>query len=285
MLSGFRRLSKPILKAVSTMPSNQHIWVASYPKSGNTWVRFLVSNLIFGPITDSQSIEQMIPDIHRPLEGQKVFQFQNTIFMKTHWKYDPEITARFPTRGAIYIVRNPLDVIASHINYFGLREDTRQQERAAFIDTFIRNAGHQRWFRFKMGSWNENVESWALNQLGFPRLVLRYEDLKSDTHAAVGKIVRFLGLDKSREQIDEAVRRSTFDSLRSIEEKELGDRKNGFFSTEHRHKSDTGYRFMNKGKIGTFQEVMHPKQIRDAMKRFEPVMKKLGYQVKLTYRT
>lgn len=259
------------------MTRNQHIWVASYPKSGNTWVRFLLSNLIFRPVTDSQSIEQMVPDIHRPQKDRKVYCFHDTIFVKTHWKYDSEIKAKYPTKGAIYIVRNPLDVIASHINYFGLKDASLQNERSAFVDTFIQNAGHPRWFHFNMGSWIENVQSWAFTKHGFPILVLRYEDLKSDPQASVRKMAQFLSLEKTQDEIDQAIHRSSFSSLKSLEEKELDKGKNGFFSTEHRHKNNSGYRFMNKGSVGSFKVLMSPKQIREAIDLFAPTMERLGY--------
>lgn len=127
----------------------QIIWIASYPKSGNTWLRFLLANLFYGPISSSSHLCEVVPDIHWGVTANHLYGDRVT-FMKTRWKYDSKLPFREDTAGAIYIIRNPLHVAVSNLNYmilrqgdqyFQLSESHRHHMRSEYIDNFIRAEG------------------------------------------------------------------------------------------------------------------------------------------------
>ena len=133
------------------------VWLASYPKSGNTWVRFIIAALVRGEIKSSAEVARQVPDIHDGIKGHHLLG-QHTTVVKTHWGWRADLPLREDTIGAICVVRNPLDVIESNQNYALLRSgDLRQtldepglQKRSeTFVDDFIANGGHARFQEFR----------------------------------------------------------------------------------------------------------------------------------------
>ncbi len=260
------------------------VWVASYPRSGNTWLRFLLANLIIKPIDSSAELDNLIPGIHRGVRADHLIG-QRTTFIKTHWAWRPDLPLREDVIGAIYIVRNPLDVAVSNANYrlLGAGESVAamsEAERAArlqrWIDGFIAEGGDPEWRRHAMGTWEENVRSWLAKANPVPRLVLRYEDLKADTGKAANDICRFLNVTKTPEEIAAAVARSSFEQLRAMEEREIAERRPGFFYTGERAGAvAAGVRFINRGEAGA--AMLSDAQRELALQRFGPGMQITGY--------
>jgi hypothetical protein len=126
------------------------IWLASYPKSGNTWVRFIVANLICGNIESSDVVHRLVPDFHTGISWQHLMR-NGGLLLKTHLKYFKEMPLREDTIGVVYILRNPLDVIVSALNYSELRSGQKNKEQCqAFITEFIENGGLNEWKRFRL---------------------------------------------------------------------------------------------------------------------------------------
>src|ERR1700691_3950002 len=94
---------------------SKSVWIASYPKSGNTWVRFLVSHLLFGPLDSAATLNRLVPDIHEL--GAAVEAPSTPVLMKTHFPYSPALPLAMQTAGAIYVVRDPADVMLSNYYY------------------------------------------------------------------------------------------------------------------------------------------------------------------------
>src|SRR5271166_938951 len=90
------------------------IWIASYPKSGNTWVRFLACNLLFGRQVSAAALNALVPDLH---EMQAATDPAPRGLLKTHFAYSPDLPCARYTAAAIYVVRNPADVLASNFFY------------------------------------------------------------------------------------------------------------------------------------------------------------------------
>jgi hypothetical protein len=262
------------------------IWVASYPRSGNTWLRFLIANLLIRPVDSSAELNRVLPAIHRGVNAEHLFG-PRTTFIKTHWAWRPDLPLREDVVGAIYILRNPLDVAVSNANYRLLgsgREAARMtpENRAArlsqLIDRFIAEGGDPVWRQQGMGSWDENVRSWMAKSNPVPRLILRYEDMKADTARIAADICRFLNVTKSQEEIAAAVERSSFDRLRAMEEREIAARQEGFFYDEQRAEAlDAGIRFINRGEVGAGAASLTEAQRRAAIERFGATMRIAGY--------
>ncbi len=259
--------------ASSSLLPDQYVWIASYPKSGNTWMRFIIANIMSGGVSNSNDIEGMVPDIHRgPLRP--ALHHCGRAFAKTHFAYG-SVKQQQATVGAVYIVRHPLDVLVSHLDYFGLNEQPAKASK--FIDEFINYGGYPHWGELGFGTWQKHVRSWTFETRRFPRLFVRYEDLLTDTTAEVTRVFEFLEIDAAPEDIARACEQSSFKSLRKMEQTEQKESSSsGFFAAERRQKGET-FRFMSKGVSGRYQERLAPEHLELASNKFGATMKLLGY--------
>ncbi len=228
-------------------------WLASYPKSGNTWVRFILHHCLFGEPRESLDVNRRIPDVHRRMKGDalETADDDGTILAKTHYQLDAAHPMLDRTARALHIIRDPRDVLLSALNYRRLNGVTPEQlSDRAYAEQFIRAGGDTTWLRQKMGTWASHADSWA-GADAFPVMTIRYEDLKRDTPATMRSAVEFLGLDVADDALARAVEASDFDRLRAIEIREKADakKKDGLFLGDTRT-SRKGVFFMNKGRSG-----------------------------------
>ena len=260
-------------------------WIASYPKSGNTWVRFLLLNLIYGPQSSTEKLDALIPDIHK-LAGQIKIPANSNVLIKTHFQLSATMPLFNHTAGFIYIIRNPIDTMMSNLNYaftmHGIVNDpaVRDKIKKQYIEQFISNRGDPNWIRLGRGSWVENVTSWITNDPGFPNLVLKYEDMLADPVSQLGKISNFLKLRSSQAELQSAVNNSSFRRMKEIEEKELARKIRGFYLSENSEKSIAeGNRFMFRGKAGEGEKELTRSQRERFLEQFGPTIELAGYQL------
>jgi Sulfotransferase domain len=262
------------------------VWIASYPRSGNTWVRFLLANLLYGPVPSSAALNNVIPDIHRDFAGGQLHG-NRKLLIKTHWRYDPALPLREDTIGLIYILRDPIDVLASNLDYQMIRSARflEQPTEAAlaetvrrWIDDYIAHGGDPALQQLGIGNWIENVASWTEAPLPYPRLVLRYEDLLAATQPNLAKIAAFLGVAADAARLADAVRRSSFEAMRALEEREIQSRDAGiFYSPILEAGIAKGHRFIRRGQIGGQEDRLTPLQRKLARERFGAAMARFGY--------
>ncbi len=151
-------------------PPRNIVWIASYPKSGNTWVRFLACNLLYGPQESASSLNHLVPDIHELGEHLPRLTSGGGV-LKTHFVCSPNLPLLNRTAGAIYVVREPGDVLTSNYHYSRRSSgeaDDSQKDFDRYFDSFVRNRGDVRWTGLGMGSWEQNVLSWLGTAHPFP---------------------------------------------------------------------------------------------------------------------
>jgi len=183
------------------------VFLVSFPKSGNTWTRFLLANLIHPeePATFA-NIHRLIPDPSGT--SKKDFdRMPSPRIIKSHECFDP----RYPR--VIYIVRDPRDVAVSQYHYHRkLKKISDDSPIETFIMRFL--AGET----CPHGSWGENVVTWlATRQRDSRFLLLRYEDMVLDTAHELEKIVGFLPISAGAKQIARAVEQSSAGHMRKLE--------------------------------------------------------------------
>lgn len=185
------------------------IFLASFPRSGNTWIRTILCNLLVTEAKgDPQIFNQVIPDISlKRLRkgGGKHFQI-----LKTHAKFQREINK------AIYVVRDGRDALVSFYHYT-ITRNSKDMSFSKWFDAYARGLYGP--------LWHENVESWLMKGqdiLGESLLVLRFEDIKRDPLHCVRKIVDFVKLSVSNIEIETAVELSSLKQARKWEEYYLG---------------------------------------------------------------
>lgn len=268
------------LKAMSD-PAKNIIWIVSYPKSGNTWVRFLLCNLVFGPQDSAAALNRLAPDIHEIAAAPEPP--AAPVFMKTHFPCSPRLPLVSYTAAAIYVVRDPADVMLSNFHYsqrsgaVGSAAD-RRAALDRYVDQFLTARGDLRWIKLRMGCWDEHVQSWLATPHPFPVLPIRYEDLLADAPKGARQICAFLGLTPTDEDIERAVAGASFRRMREIEEADIGDRKVGIFYKPYLQPSiDAGLRFMRAGKAGEAAQALTADQRWRVRTTFGPLIRELGY--------
>ncbi len=256
------------------------VWLASYPKSGNTWVRFLLYGVMYDAPAQSLDIARKIPDIHRPLP------FENAdakrLFVKTHFAFSAKHPKARQTERAVLIIRNPRDVLLSALNYRRLSGLTPQQTSdEQYARAFIAARGDPQFEALGYGTWPGHIRSWQ-SQSDFPVHTIRYEDLKDDTPGVLRGVLDFLEIEADDDAIERAVRASSFDAMRAMEIREKHQRAKDarkqslFVGTESARQSGTY--FMNSGKTGHTLAEIAP-ALQDAFDRnFADEMREFGYE-------
>jgi ABC-type transporter MlaC component len=264
------------MSAVKSSADRTVVWIVSYPKSGNTWVRFLVCNLVFGPQDSAAALNQLVPDIHElaappPPPNQPVL-------LKTHFPFTPALPLATSTAGAIYVVRDPADVMLSNFHYSQRSGAANSAALAQYLEQYLAARGDPRWITLQMGPWDEHVRSWLGGSAPFPVLALRYEDLLRDSLQAARQIAAFLGLARSAHQLQQAVAAASFARMREIEEADIHRKNVGIFYKPYLQTSiDAGLRFMRAGRAGEAARVLTPQQRQQIAAAFAPMMQELGY--------
>ncbi|MGD1880387.1 MAG: sulfotransferase domain-containing protein [Kiloniellaceae bacterium] len=270
------------------------LWLASYPKSGNTWMRVFLANLIldepeplalkrinevcssepneiwFKPLVDkavSTLSDKKIAALRCKAQERAASLNKNVIPMKTHSLFGKDFG--YPTIspkasiGAIYIVRDPRDVVISAADHYGLSID---QAIEMMADRKARGRGtpgvtvHE-----LMGSWSDHVKSWALWK-HTPLLVLRYEDMLADSLGQLGGVARKLGITQDEARIRRAVEFSSFKTLQAQEAQ------TGFVE-----KSVNSQRCFRSGRSGGGRDKLTPAQAAAIEQGHAAQMRRFGY--------
>jgi Sulfotransferase domain len=189
-------------------------FVVSFPRSGNTWTRFLIASLVHPDIEISfTNIERLIPDTSSQ-SSRTLKRTPRPRIIKSHEYFD----ARYPK--VIYIVRDPRDVALSYYDFsrkYRHFDDSFTLEQ--YVSTFVGSVPWSTW-----GTWGEHVGSWIFTRGRNPNfLLVRYEDLKREPETTVGSIANFLGTAASPERISAALKASSADRMRGLEKSQSQD--------------------------------------------------------------
>ena len=177
--------------------------LAGFPRSGTTWTRHVLCNVISLQEWQGRDVEPVLNDTMPALGANDLFRrwphASLPRVIKTHHRYSPA----FGRPTAISVIRDPRDVMVSR---YHLIRDKRDESRQPF-DRFIRDRRHG------LESWFKHFTSWRPHST----LVLRYEDMLSDPHHEFGRLLEALGARVDDAVLHEAIERSSFPSLQAAE--------------------------------------------------------------------
>ena len=238
-------------------------FVVSYPRSGNTWTRFLIANLVYPQENVSfLNIEKLIPDTSSQ-SSRALLRTARPRIIKTHCYFDHRY------RKTIYIVRDPRDVVLSNYDF---QRKYRQIEDGYPLDRYVDDFVSGRLVSADWGTWRENVASWVYTR-GQDKdfLLVRYEDLLDDTVSELGRIAQFLGADASDSNLRRAVELSSADRMRKLEKQE----QDNWIATKNRRKDIP---FVGKAKSGGWKTNLPAECVQQMESAWGDVMNHLGYR-------
>jgi hypothetical protein len=274
------------------------VWIASYPKSGNTWARAFLHNLV--RLRNGESGEQDINDMARfstweldrkryarvlgfepdnaghrgeiaatraAVHQQIADAAQGLVLIKTHnalvMDRGHSVINFAVTAGAVYVVRNPLDVAISYAHHSGTSVDAAIDRLAA---QDAETDGSDASVYEVHGSWSQHVWSWTRNPHRALHVV-RYEDMLADPQKTFGAMARHLQITSTRRHLARAIERSSFARLQAQE------REKGF--RERPPTADQS--FFREGRAGQWREVLTPAQVDRVVRDHGEQMRHFGY--------
>jgi len=242
-------------------------FIVSYPRSGNTWTRFLVANLAHPQqAVTFANIERLIPDCEA-MSSRFLKSVPRPRLIKSHEYFDPRY------RKVMYIVRDPRDVALS---YYDFSRKFRHIDDSFPLPRFVSDFVQGRLSSFDWGTWGENVASWLYTRNGRPGfLLLRYEDMLDNTAAELGRIASFLGIDASPEHLAAAMERSSADRMRGMEKTQGAQ-----WVTTKNKRSDIP--FVRTASSGLWKDKLPAESAAEIEAAWGPLMAELGYAASAT---
>ncbi|MEB0140918.1 MULTISPECIES: sulfotransferase domain-containing protein [unclassified Undibacterium] len=273
-------------------------WLASYPKSGNTWMRAFIANLQRGQdgevdinaletggIASSRSwLDELLGFDSADLSPSEIEALRPAVY---RWTVEKENTAlayhkihdaylrlangeplvnREATRGALYILRNPLDVAISASHHWGCSIDGAIERMGKTDFALSKNQhGLQSQVTQRLLSWSQHVRSWV-DAENLACCVLRYEDMLADGLASFTRASQFLELPAEPARIQQAMAHSSFEKLATQEQEK------GF-----RERSAKAERFFRSGTAGGWRDVLSTAQIDRVLRDHGAVMLRFAY--------
>ena len=273
------------------------LWLASYPKSGNTWFRAFLTALLNDGVVDinrmnsdgifssrhtfdfvsdissrdlyDEEVKLMIADVYRYIAAEE--NLLNIIKVHDYFGYDPDGNFLLPedvTHCAIYFIRNPLDIagsLANHMNYSIQEAVDMLNNRNECIAFQQNNLNKYPQIRQYLSDWSSHVYSWTIKP-PFPVIVIRYEDMLTNTFETFKKAIGFIGWQFSDEQILKAISVTSFDMLRKQEVEK------GF-----KEKSVKSSKFFRVGTSGNWEKELNNMQVDQIISTHSSIMSKYHY--------
>jgi Sulfotransferase domain len=238
-------------------------FVVSYPRSGNTWTRFLIANLVYPEKNVGfTNIEKLIPDTSSQ-SNRALKSTPRPRIIKTHEYFDH----RYPK--VIYIVRDPRDVALS---YYDFQRKYMQIDDAFPLEQYVEDFVQGRLISIDWGTWAENVSSWIYTRGKSTNfLLLRYEDMMKDTTRELTRIAQFFGIEAAPTRLQEVIDRSSADRMRELEKLEA-DR---WIATKNRRKDIP---FVRVAKAGGWRTSLPVKSVEQIENAWGDLMITLGYE-------
>ena len=275
------------------------LWLASYPKSGNTWVRTFISTYYFGNNNKfefsllknikqfphekffSRKLNNINDAIEKWVEAQEnIIKANNITFLKTHSAFAKinnfPFTTNKQTIGAIYIIRDPRNVVTSISNHFQMDFENTINfmiNKRKFLINKMKpdNYGN---FTF-LNSWSEHYNSWIRNNQ-FKTLLIKYEDLQKNSIKTFERIVLFINeISNKDEKIDKNKIEKIVDSI-SFENLKKREQLQGFPEAVY-NDSNKKINFFYLGKKNNWKKIFTKEQIEILNKTFYKDLKYLNY--------
>jgi hypothetical protein len=236
-------------------------FLVSYPKSGNTWLRFLVANITSGGVpVDFSTIEQHVPDIY-VCKRARLESYPKRQVFKSHECYRPSYER------VVYLVRDPRDIAVSFWWYYRKTNYCAPDiDLPTFVHEFVNGN-----IKPQYGTWAQNVAPWSAAANHLPNVfLLKYEALKADTKDRLEAVCDHLKLNYEDGDIEAAVAASTFDRMAALEKQQ-----SHLWATTK--STDASMPFIRGGASGNWKTDLASTEIELIEDRWGSLLDELGY--------
>jgi len=246
--------NKPCSLEFDVFPDD--VFLVSYPRSGNTWLSFLIGNYLTDNQCNFENLYQIVPDIY--YNPEQIQQLQRPRIIKSHESF----TSKY--KKVVYIVRDGRDVAVSYYFYaikFGyVNKETK-------FEDFLLSFNNETMGDFV--SWSSHVSSW-MNNARKEILLIRYEDMKANPAYELSRFLKFADIPVEQDRLDKAVESSDFANMQSLEKRQSE-------SFERFKDSDPTIQFVREGQVGTWRNFFTDQQLADFIDYHGSVLEHLNY--------
>jgi hypothetical protein len=235
------------------------VFLCSYPKSGTTWLGFLIAQVLKPDESeqlDLKSFNSYVPDVNLQYTKRgslsQYAELRDPRFLLCHATYD----AKLPK--VVYVTRDPRDVMVSYWHYQKFLKMDFNLSLAEFL------SADDHW----PCEWDQHVADWLLPERKRNVMLVRYEDMHEDAAGVLRRVLAFGGVRTTEARLHAAVESSRFEHMRAAEEQFGVNGKGG----------DDQERFVRKGRVGSWQEEMGYTELRIVEERYGRVMRQVGYE-------
>lgn len=248
------RLRAPLVWLHHRNLSPADIFVASYPKSGSTWTRFVLFEILSGLPAGFKDINQLMTAIGRHANGSRLLPGGGRV-IGTHQQYRKDYNR------AIYVVRDARDVLLSEFAFLRALDYFRG-DLDKFISTFLFTCGSA----YGYGPWQRHVSSWLDSPIAGTGnlLVVRYEDVRQDPVLWFARMTEFLRVNANRDKIKLAVENNSIQKMREKEDREPV-------------RATIRGRFVRNGAVRGWVSQLSPAQVRLIEEHTGSALLRLGY--------
>ena len=252
------RLRAPVVWVRHLGLDSSDVFLASYPRSGNTLLRFPLAEIISGTHCSFENVQRLIPEIGVHGDAYPLLPNAGRL-IKTHETY------RRRYRRAIYIVRDVRDVLLSAFAREVAMNIVDQSALDGYIEPFMKGK-MSRW-----GAWQDHVEKWLHSPLAANGnlLVLRFEDICNNVDRAVARVLNFLPMRADPEAIRKACLNNSIEKMRAKEDKSATLPKSGLYEG----------RLISSGTIRGWRRKLNARQLEIIERYAGKTLSRLGYAI------
>lgn len=228
----------------------EDVFVVGFPKSGNTWLQYLLAGVLCGIDASRCSdalVQDLVPDVHDRVAYRR---YTRPVFFKSHHLPRPDY------RRVIHLVRDGRDAMVSYLHHYAALYGEIDQV------TLIRTAPDL------LAKWHVHTEAWLANPHGAAILLMKYEDLHRDPLAELKKLCRFASFAADDAVLARAIEQASFSQMRAREQR-LG------WDTPAWPKDKP---FVRRGQVGSHRDEMTAEARREFLAEAAPTLRKLGYE-------
>jgi hypothetical protein len=248
---------------------SQDIFQASFPRSGSTWLRFMLFQILTGADPGFHSIQRTIPEIDEHRGIPSILPGGGRL-IKTHEQYRKDYT-----RG-VFLVRDVRDVLLSNFargTQLGLTQLLSKGDLDSFLEIFVKGKAVQQ------GSWQDHTRSWLESPLAKNGnlMVVRYEDLRKNPEQILGQLLQFLGLTPDFRIIRKAIENNSLHQMRAKEDRARQTREQSNLLSPEEKVGEDG-RFVRNGSVGGWRDKLTDAQVKIIDQYAGDMLSALGYQ-------